>query len=104
SVVVDNNGNLYIGDTGPGTLYKEELQADGSYIQSTIASNLPNLWWIAVDQAGNLYLSQRTYPSGIESKITVSAPPSLTFASTNVGSISSDSPQTVTISNIGNAP
>jgi sugar lactone lactonase YvrE len=104
SVVVDPNGNLYIGDTQAQTVYKEELQPDGSYIQSTIASSLPNLWWIAVDQAGNLYLSQRTSPSGIESKITVAAPPTLSFASTNVGSISSDSPQTVTLSNIGNAP
>ncbi|MHB8215525.1 MAG: Ig-like domain repeat protein [Candidatus Sulfotelmatobacter sp.] len=104
SVVVDDNGNLYIGDTQAQTVYKEELQTDGTYIQSTIASSLPNLWWIAVDQAGNLYLSQRTSPSGIESKITVAAPPALTFASTNVGSISSDSPQTVTVSNIGNAP
>jgi len=103
SVVVDDNGNLYIGDTQAKTVSKEALQADGSYIQSTIASNLPNLWWIAVDQVGNLYLSQRTSPLGIESKITVAAPPALTFAPTNVGSISSDSPQTVTISNIGNA-
>jgi sugar lactone lactonase YvrE len=108
SVVVDDNGNLYIGDTGPtngtGTLYKEALQADGSYIQSTIATSLPHLWWIAVDQVGNLYLSQKSSPSGTVSKITVNAPPALAFASTNVGSISSDSPQTVTLSNIGNAP
>jgi sugar lactone lactonase YvrE len=101
SVVVDNNGNLYIGTTGPKTIYKEALQGDGTYVQSTIASGLNYLWWIAVDELGNLYLSEY---AGSVLKITVAVPPALTFLPTNVGSISTDSPQSVTLSNIGNAP
>ena len=72
AVAVDDNGNLYIADTGArtqggfvsGVAYKEELQGNGSYVQSIIASGLTTLWWIAVDQKGNLYLSQRN--PGIE--------------------------------------
>jgi sugar lactone lactonase YvrE len=109
AVAVDDNGNLYIADTGPssggfvsGVAYKEELQGGGSYVQSVIASGLTKLWWIAVDQQGKLYLSQRS--PGIETIINLATPPALTFASTAVGSVSSGSPQTVSLSNIGNTP
>ena len=100
SVVVDDNGNLYIGDTGSATVYKETPQTEGTYLQSMIATGLTGLWWIAVDERGNLYLSQGT---GVESVITVSQPPALSFLPAPVGSTSADSPQSVTLSNIGNA-
>ena len=56
---------------------------------------------IAVDGFGNLYLSDGGDNAVDELK--VSTPPSLSFASTSVGSTSTDSPKTVTVTNIGNA-
>src|SRR5208282_1805929 len=56
---------------------------------------------IAVDGYGNLYAPNLA--SEAVDKLSVSTPPSLSFASTNVGSVSSDSPKTVAVSNIGNA-
>jgi sugar lactone lactonase YvrE len=99
SVVVDASGNLYIGDTGT-TVYKETPQTEGDYIQSTIATGLTSLWWIAADQTGNIYISES---SGSESEITLAVPPALAFLPATVGSTSVDSPQIVTLSNIGNA-
>jgi len=99
NVLVDSNGTLYIMAAGTAALYQESPQ-DGSYVQSTIAGGLPGVMWIGLDQQGNVYLSQT---DGVESILTLNAPPPLAFLPTGAGSISTDSPQTVTLSNIGNA-
>jgi hypothetical protein len=107
SVAVDGGGNLYIAGSAltepySGEVYMEALQSDGTYIQTTVADGPTGLWWVAVDGFGNLYLSQYTASSSV-SMIDVANPSPLSFASTKVGSTSTDSPQTVTLSNIGNA-
>ncbi|MBB5319376.1 choice-of-anchor D domain-containing protein [Tunturibacter empetritectus] len=56
---------------------------------------------VALDGQGNLYIASAT---GLVEKIDLADPPSLSFASTAVGATSSDSPQAVTVSNIGTAP
>lgn len=60
SVAVDGRGNVYIGDSGNGTVTRESPQADGSYIAARIGSgwNLPI--GIAVDGAGNVYVTNAT--------------------------------------------
>jgi sugar lactone lactonase YvrE len=102
SVSVDGTGNLYITDSSRGEVYKETLQAGGSYIQTVAATGLNQPWWIAVDGRGNLYLSHDG-ATGDLAMIDVADPPALSFAKTAVGSTSTDSPQLVTVSNIGNA-
>jgi len=102
SVAVDGNGNLYITAPSQGQVYKETRQANGAYLQTIAASGLNNPGWIAVDGRGNLYLLQETAKGGL-AIIDVADPPPLSFASTRVGSTSADSPQSVTVSNIGNA-
>ena len=103
SVAVDGGGNLYITASKSGEVYKELLQTNGSYVQAIAAGGLNAPWWIAVDGRGNLYLSHDT-SRGDLAMIAVADPPALSFAKTKVGSTSPDSPQTVTVSNIGNAP
>lgn len=107
SVAVDGGGNLYIAgsaQTAPynGEIYKEALQPDGTYIQASFAGPA-NLSWVAVDGFGNLYLSQYTASSNVF-EVAAQYPSSLSFATTNVGSTSTDSPQIVTLANIGSAP
>lgn len=103
SVTVDGSGNLYITDSSRGNVYKETLQTNRSYVQSVAASSLNQPWWIAVDGPGNLYLSNDSAKGDLE-MIDVADPPALNFAKTSVGSTSPDSPQFVTVANIGNAP
>jgi sugar lactone lactonase YvrE len=103
SVAVDGGGNLYITGSQSGDVYKEVPNGSGGYVQSIAYTGLEAPWGIAVDALGNLYLSLDT-PSGELSMIDVADPPSvLNFAKTPVGDTSTDSPQEVTLANIGNA-
>jgi sugar lactone lactonase YvrE len=100
-IAVAGGGNLYVTGSTGGEIYREALQADGSYLQTIAAGGLTAPWGIAVDGKGNLYLSQDTLKGDL-ALIDVADPPSLSFVPTEVGSASLDSPQTVTVSNIGN--
>ena len=97
-VAVDGSGNVYIGDTGHGNVLLEAF-AGGSYTQSTIASGVGSPIGITVDSSGNVYFSNGSQVV----KQDVSDPPALSFATTDVGSTSSDSPKTETLFNLGNA-
>jgi sugar lactone lactonase YvrE len=99
-IAVDGMGNIYVADIGGGPIFKETLVA-GSYIQSTIAtSSLNEPLAVAADQAGNVYIGDAG--SALVLKEDFADAPSLAFASTASGAISSDSPQTVTVENAGN--
>jgi hypothetical protein len=106
-VAVDAMGNVYIpidyvvNNTYYSAVLKEALSA-GSYTQSTIATRpLDRPSGVAVDGSGNVYIVDDG--DFIVLKEDFTDPPSLTFAATDVGSTSSDSPQTVTVENTGNA-
>jgi len=99
-VAVDGMGNVYISDSGNNRILKEMLSG-GSYTESVVTSSTLNgPFAVATDGIGNLYIAD-SY-NGRVLKEDVADPPTLTFPSTNVGSISA--PQTVTLVNIGNAP
>ncbi len=99
-VAVDGNGNIYVSDTGHDRVLKESPSTSG-YVESTIASGLSLPADVALDGGGNVYISDTS--SRLILKVDFADPPSLTFAGTTVGSLSADSPQTVTVENIGNA-
>jgi hypothetical protein len=108
-VAVDGIGDVYVTvnaqnywgfTTGPSYVIKETLQPNGTYTQSTVFTGSDFLPDVAVDGSGSLYLDDAT--SNEVYKEDDAYPPSLSFASTAVGSTSSDSPKTVTIQNIGN--
>jgi len=101
SIVMDGGGSLYIttGQSGESEVLKE-TPSGGSYTQSILTINF-NPGGLAMDANGNLFIAD-TYGARIL-KMDVSDPPTLTYATTAVGSTSSDSPQTLTVWNIGNA-
>ena len=99
-VAVDANGNIYISDSGNDRVLRESPSSLG-YIESTIGSGLSEPTDAAVDGAGNVYISDTSNSRVLKEDL--ADPPSLSFASTAVGSTSSDSPRTLTIENIGNA-
>ena len=101
SVALDGGGSVYVVDFTGGQVYKEALQADGSYVQTIAATGLNGPRGIALDVQGNVYVSLDF--TGQLAMIDVVDPPVLNFNRTRVGSTSSDSPQLVTVSNIGNS-
>jgi hypothetical protein len=100
-IAVDGSGNVYISDLTNNMIFKETLSAS-SYIQSTISTSAINLpYGVAVDGRGNVYFSDAGDARVLKEDFADA--PSLSFASTAVGSTSTDGPQTVTVENVGNA-
>ena len=97
AVAVDAAGSVYIFDQNSGTVY--EVTPGGT--ESTVATGFGGQAGMAVDAAGNLYVADTSNVRVV--KIDRAEAPSLSFASTDRGSTSSDSPRTVEVENIGNA-
>jgi sugar lactone lactonase YvrE len=110
-VVVDAAGNLYIADWGNNRVRRVNAATglittvvgtgtavyNGDNITATSADLNP--LGMVFDNAGNLYIADDS--NARIRKVDVSDPPSLTFATTNVGSVSAA--QDVIVENLGNA-
>jgi sugar lactone lactonase YvrE len=57
SVAADAGGNVFVADIGADALFKETLNADGSYTQSTVATGAGTPTAVAIDSSGNLYVA-----------------------------------------------
>jgi sugar lactone lactonase YvrE/phosphotransferase system HPr-like phosphotransfer protein len=106
AAAVDAAGDVFVADEAPKVV---EVPAGCtlSTCQITVSGILA--YGVAVDGTGNVYIpdldSLISVPDSDSNQVVVinrSQTPSLSFASTNVGSTSSDSPQSLTIQNIGN--
>jgi hypothetical protein len=104
---VDGSGNIYVTDNTNGGIY--EIPVAGGYTNvQPLASGLGQLFSLTVDESGNVFFPSITFNNqtfteiGSAVKLDLADAPSLSFASTNVGSDST--PQDVTLLNIGNAP
>jgi len=96
-IAVDASGNAFIADPSKGIF--EFIAAGGYATTKTIDSN--GFEAVAVDPTGNIFLAN-PFARQID-VLQRSLPPVLTFASSNLGSTSSDSPQSATLQNVGNA-
>jgi sugar lactone lactonase YvrE len=98
-LAVDGGGNVFVADTNGGAV--RELVAAGGYTTvNTLGSGFNFPSDVAVDGSGNVFVAGS---HNVISKLDFANPPSLSFAQAPVGSQSSDSPQTVTVLNDGNA-
>jgi streptogramin lyase len=105
--MVDGGGNVYVADWGNSAVKEMPPGCTASSYNNGICAvatlgggfNLPS--GVAVDGVGNLYIADSG--NNAVKEINRATPPSLSFAETNVGTESSNSPQTVTLANIGNA-
>ena len=101
-IAVDASGTVFVADIGSGTVKAVPPGCVVASCVTTVATNgVQQPYGLAVDGGGNLYVSD-TGANAIV-KIDFVDPPSLTFATAPVGSLSSDSPQAVTLINDGNA-
>jgi len=99
-VAVAPDGTVFVADTINSRILAETW-SNGSYTQSVFIPG-PPAYDVLVDQTGNLI-----FPDPADATvflINYAQLPSVSFADTNVGSTSSDSPETVTITNVGNQP
>lgn len=102
AVAVDGIGNVYIADSGHNRIL-EETQTTSGYSESVVSTSTLNYpAGVVIGGNGNVYVSD----SGNNRLLAedLADPPSLTFAATPAGSTSGDSPRTVTLENVGNAP
>ncbi len=108
AVAVDGVGNVYVNDAG--NLSKLARRPDGSFTQTTILLKVAKSGGLAVDGAGNVYVTEYVHKGeyGLPNyglfRVEFSAPPALRFGAANAGVASADSPQTVTVSNLGDGP
>jgi streptogramin lyase len=100
-VMVDGNGNIYIGDTNSNAVKQMSASCASASCVVTLDSSFNHPQGVAVDGSGNVYVADSGNTAVKE--LDFADPPSLNFTSTAVGATSSDSPQTVTVTNIGNA-
>ena len=106
SVAVDAGGNVFVVDSGDGSAVKEIVAAGGYVTVNTLGSGIDSLYGVAVDGSGNVYIAAYCIAdNGCDAvkEIDRATPPTLGFATTVLGLTSIDSPQTVTVQNIGNA-
>lgn len=103
-LAVDGSGNVYISDSFNQRVLKETPSADG-YTQSVVANAVMNGLnepiGVAVDGSGNVYLADELNDRILKEDL--AHPPNLPFAATVVGAASTDNPETVVVSNEGNA-
>jgi sugar lactone lactonase YvrE len=101
TMAVDASGDLFFSDDIDNTV-SEIVAVNGSIPTSPtinkLGSGFIQPYGIAVDGSGNVFVADSKNNRVV--KLDYADPPSLTFAATNVGSISG--PQTVTITNGGN--
>jgi hypothetical protein len=97
AVAVDAAGDVFIADTDNSRIV-EVPAGGGAQFTVGIGLNLP--YGVAVDGAGDVFIAD-TYNYRVV-EVQRSQPPTLSFASTADGNTSSDSPQSVTIQNVGN--
>jgi hypothetical protein len=108
SIALDPNGDLYFPNqlTSDTNLELLEVPYSGGVYGTPIplATGVERVADVAFDGAGDLYFAG--IGGGGEQaifEVFSGTPPSLTFANTSVGATSSDSPQTASVTNIGNA-
>ena len=111
-IKVDGVGNLYVADEAADAIY-EMVAVDGTVPASptilTLADSSSGLltpFGVAVDSSRNVYVADFVLPNppsiGEVYKFDYADPPRLSFLPTAPGQTSSDSPQAITIANVGN--
>ncbi|MGB6160288.1 MAG: hypothetical protein WBH45_18495, partial [Acidobacteriaceae bacterium] len=101
-VAVDASGNVYVAEISDNAVKEMPPNCASSSCVTTLGRGFDVPTGVAADGSGNVYVADSNNHAVKE--MGLAAWPSLTFATTNVGSQSSDSPQSVTLRNIGNVP
>jgi hypothetical protein len=109
-IAVDGIGNVFYSESGDDDKWysrgsvKEIVAAGGYATIKTLADHIYYLNGLALDGSGNVfYCHGESFIGAAVTRLDYADPPSLDFIGASVGVQSSNSPQTVTVSNTGNA-
>jgi len=102
SVAIDGNGNLYIGDYNNNRVATSLWNGSSYGPPTTVVAGLNGVEGVSVDGSGSVYASD--YGNNRIVKVNRSKARLIGFEATAIGHTSADSPQTVTVENIGNRP
>ncbi len=105
-VALDGMGNIYVTDAGNNRVLQlttagvvSEIQLQGLTSPPTLGGGSGNhLYGVTVDASGNIYIADSTNNRVVKVSVTQA---SLSFASTQQGQTSTDSPKTATVLNLG---
>jgi sugar lactone lactonase YvrE len=98
-VAVDGNGNLYIADSGHRRVIELTTAGTASVVQAPGQTIGTIMYGVTVGANGNIFAVDWSNNRVLKVDVSGSA---LSFANTIVGSTSSDSPKTATLTNLGN--
>jgi len=98
---VDAAGDVFVADEGLKEIVEVPAGCTNPNCQVVVVSGIDTVA-VALDPSGDLVVDDLTTPRVFE--VNRSQPPSFNFALTNVSSTSLDSPQSVTVQNVGNQP
>jgi hypothetical protein len=107
NVAVDGYGNVFVA-VNPTSYrgYIKEFPAQGGYTTTKIVTQLSTVQYaLALDGSGNIFLTSCAGYNSSDcevNELNYTNVPALSFAETQVGSTSTDSPETVTVGNNGN--
>lgn len=101
-LALDGSGNLYVANTGSHAVKVMPANCTSSSCVTTLDDSFSSPSGVALDGSGNVYVADNSKTAIAE--LGRSDAPSYSFAPTNFGATSTDSPWTVTLQNIGNQP
>jgi streptogramin lyase len=99
-IAVDAAGNVYVAQLNGAAVAELSPGCVSSSCVSSVTGTFTEPIGVDLDGTGNLYVAD--YSANTVSELDRAEAPSLSFATTAVGQTSTDSPKSVTISNIGN--
>jgi hypothetical protein len=102
SAAVDAGGGVYVADYGNNAVFWMPGGCASSSCVITLQAAVSKPAGLALDGSGNVYVTSTG--SNTLAKLSLATPPSVSFASTHQGLQSTDSPEPVTVRNIGNMP
>jgi sugar lactone lactonase YvrE len=100
-VAVDAAGDVFVADQGLDQIVEVPAGCNNAACQIVLVNGISTVA-VKVDAAGDVFFDNLSANPNQVVEITRSLQPALNFALTNVGSTSADSPQVVSIQNIGN--
>ena len=105
AVAVDAAGNVFVADEALQAIVEVPAGCAATACQITLANMLA--YGIAVDSKGDVIIPDRGPSDPNNNRVVIlagSQPSALSFAITNAGSTSADSPKVVSLQNVGNRP
>jgi hypothetical protein len=100
-VAVDTAGNVYVTDSKNNAEYQMPPGCASASCVTVLGTGFSGPSGVALDGGGNLFVGDDG--NGMVKELNRATLPALTFDATNAGQTSADSPQTVTVENIGSA-